>query len=228
MALGSVVIRYPRPAGPYEYELVSGGASQMNDNYDESVDKMSPVDLDELEVIGMPRILADLADGALDDDEANAVADWLLATADEAPPSWVVNRAVRVAGQAVGKDAPRPSIWRHLVAALVYDNRLQPRVAGARAVAIDHPRLMYQAGGIEIDLEVGHSTIAGRLRMLGQVTATEPDLTRAWVIAEGPSGRLETEVDDLGQFSLDNLISGIHRMEIGLAYELIEIPSVQI
>jgi len=200
----------------------------MNDTYDESVDKMSPVDLDELDDVGMPRILADLADGALDDDEANAVADWLLATADEAPPSWVVNRAVRIAGQAVGKDAPRPSIWRHLVAALVYDNRLQPRVAGARAVAIDHPRLMYQAGGIEIDLEVGHSTIAGRLRMLGQVTATEPDLTRAWVIAEGPSGRLETEVDDLGQFSLDGLISGIHRMEIGLAYELIEIPSVQI
>jgi hypothetical protein len=122
----------------------------------------------------------------------------------------------------------QPSIWRRLVAALVYDNRLQPRVAGARALAIEHPRLMYQAGGVEIDLEVGHSTIAGRLRMLGQVTASEPDLTRAWVIAEGPSGRLETEVDDLGQFSLDGLVSGIHRMEIGLAYELIEIPSVTI
>jgi hypothetical protein len=140
----------------------------------------------------------------------------------------VVNRAVRIAGQAVGKEAPRPSIWRRLVAALVYDNRLQPRVAGARGIAIEHPRLLYQAGGVEIDLEVGQSTIAGRLRMLGQVTASEPDLTRAWVIAEGPSGRLETEVDDLGQFSLDGLVSGIHRMEIGLAYELIEIPSVSI
>src|SRR5256714_6408296 len=100
----------------------------MNDNYDERVDKMSA---DELDGLGMPRILADLADGTLDDDEANAVADWLLATADEAPPSWVVNRAVRVAGQAVGQDAPRPSIWRHLVAALVYDNRVEPRAVGA-------------------------------------------------------------------------------------------------
>src|SRR3954465_6299683 len=88
-------------------------------------------DVDEL---GMPRILADLAEGALDDDEANAVADWLLATADEVPPGWVVNRAVRIAGQAVGQDAPRPSTWRRLVAALVYDNRAQPRVAGARGV----------------------------------------------------------------------------------------------
>ena len=48
------------------------------------------------------------------------------------------------------------------------------------------------------------------------------------MIAEGPSGRLVTEVDDLGQFSLDGLVSGVHRMEIGLAYELIEIPAVNI
>jgi hypothetical protein len=197
----------------------------MDKSNDTTVDQTSA---DGFEEFGMPRILADLANGELGDEEANAVADWLLATADEEPPGWVVNRAVRIAGQAVGRDAPRPSIWRRLVAALVYDNRLQPRVAGARAIAIEHPRLMYQAGGVEIDLEVGHSTIAGRLRMLGQVTASEPDLTRAWVIAEGPSGRLETEVDDLGQFSLDGLVSGIHRMEIGLAYELIEIPSVRI
>jgi hypothetical protein len=197
----------------------------MSFDNDTAVDKAG---VDEIDEVGMPRILADLADGILNDEEANDVADWLMATAEEEPPSWVVNRAVRIAGQAVGKDAPRPSIWRRLVAALVYDNRLQPRLSGARAVAIEHPRLMYQAGGVEIDLEVGHSTIAGRLRMLGQVTASEPDLTRAWVIAEGPSGRLETEVDDLGQFALDGLVSGIHRMEIGLAYELIEIPSVQI
>ncbi len=197
----------------------------MDKNSDATVDRASADGFEEVE---MPRILADLADGKIGEEDANAVANWLLATAEEEPPGWVVNRAVRIAGQAVGRDAPRPSIWRKLVAALVYDNRLQPRIAGARSLAIEHPRLMYQAGGVEIDLEVGHSTIAGRLRMLGQVTASEPDLTRAWVIAEGPSGRLETEVDDLGQFSLDGLVSGIHRMEIGLAYELIEIPSVNI
>lgn len=197
----------------------------MDKDHDATVDRAS---VDDLEELGMPRILADLADGELGDEEADAVADWLIATSEEEPPGWVVNRAVRIAGQAVGKDAPRPSIWRKLVAALVYDNRWQPRIAGARAIAIDNPRLMYQAGGVEIDLEVGHSTIAGRLRMLGQVTASEPDLTRAWVIAEGPSGRMEAEVDDLGQFSLDGLVSGVHRMEIGLAYELIEIPAVNI
>jgi hypothetical protein len=193
----------------------------MGSDHDETVDESGFV-------LGMPRVLSDLADGKLGSAETDAVVDWLNASADEEPPHWLVNRAVRVAGQAMGKDAPRPAIWRRLVAALIYDNRLQPRITGARSVALENPRLMYQAGGVEIDLEVGDSMIAGRLRMLGQVTAAEPDLTRAWVIAEGPSGRMESEVDDLGQFSLDGLVSGIHRMEIGLAYELIEIPSVKI
>jgi hypothetical protein len=174
----------------------------------------------------MPRILADLADGSLDDEDANAVAAWLLATADEEPPSWMVNRAVRIVGQVIGHEAPRPSAWRRLVAALVHDTRLQPRLAGARAVGLEQHRLLYQAGGTKIDLEVGDSRITDRLRLLGQVTATEPDLARAWVIAEGPAGRFEAEVDALGQFSLDGLLSGVHRLEIGLAYELIEIPAV--
>jgi hypothetical protein len=64
--------------------------------------------------------------------------------------------------------------------------------------------------------------------MLGQVTADDPTLTQAWVIAEGASGHLESEVDEVGQFALDGLVSGSHRIEIGLAYELIGIPSVHL
>lgn len=180
------------------------------------------------EELHVPRALHDLAEGRLTEAEADTVVAWLETGGLEEAPPWVVNRAVRIAGQALGGEAPRPAMWRRLVAALVYDNRLQPRLAGARSVGLDHPRLMYEAGGIEIDLEVGDSSIAGRLRMLGQVTATEPDLVRAWVVVDGPSGRLETEVDDLGQFAVDGLASGAHRMEIGLTYELIEIPEVRL
>src|SRR5918998_1768408 len=70
---------------------------------------------------------------ALGDADADAVADWLLVTADEAPPSWVVNRAVRIAGQARSQEVPRPAAWRRLVAALVHDTRPQPRPPGAPA-----------------------------------------------------------------------------------------------
>src|SRR4051812_48063861 len=103
--------------------------------------------------LGMPRILIELADGNLGAEAANAVADWLLAAADEEPPSWAVNRAVRIAGQARGQEAPQPPAWRRIVAALVFDTRLQPRFAGARAVAVERRRMRYQAGGTEIDLE---------------------------------------------------------------------------
>ena len=179
-------------------------------------------------VAGMPRILADLADGRLSGPEVDAVVDWLRASEEPGPPPWVVNRAVRIGRQAEDGREARTAIWRRLVAALVYDNRLHARAAGARAMAIDQLRLMYQAGGIEIDLEVTESSIAGRLRMLGQVTAEPPDLTQAWVAVEGPAGRIEGGIDELGQFALDGLVSGRHRIEIGLTYELIEIPEVQI
>jgi hypothetical protein len=175
---------------------------------------------------GIPRILADLADGRLGEADTEAVLTMLRADAVE-PPPWLVNRAVRIARPAE-REPGRPAEWRRLIASLVYDNRLQARLTGARAVGAEQPRLMYQAGGMEIDLELGESTIAGRLRMLGQVTADESDVTRAGVIADGPSGRFETEVDDLGQFVLDGLVGGHHRMEIGLTYELIEIPDVQL
>ena len=191
--------------------------------------------IDELDVedeapdpVGMPRILLDLADGRLDAVEAEAVVDWLQAVEETEPPPWVVNRAVRIARQAEAGRPARPAAWRRLVATLVYDNRLEPRRAGARAVALDRPRLLYQAGGIEIDLEVGDSSIAGRVRMIGQVTASEPDLAQAWVAAEGPAGRTQAEVDDVGQFVLDDLPNGHHRLEIGLTYELIEIPDLQL
>ncbi len=176
--------------------------------------------------LGMPRILADLADGKLSVSEAAAVADWLLVTTDEAAPVWLVNRAVRIAGRPLLQQAPRPSIWRRLVAALVCDTRLQPRPVGARAVAVEPRRLLYRVGSTEIDLEIGPSQITGRLRMLGQVTAGTTDLARAWVASDGPSGRLEADVDSLGQFLLDGLAQGVHRLEIGVADDLIEIPAV--
>jgi hypothetical protein len=180
------------------------------------------------ESAGMPRILVDLADGRLDSASVDAVVEWLRSSDDTEPPARLLNRAVRIPHQAEADQGGRPAMWRRLVAALVYDTRLQPGLAGARAATVEEPRLMYQAGGIEIDLEIGQSSIAGRLRMLGQVTSGEPNASGAWVLAEGPSGSTETEVDHLGQFVLDGLLAGRHRMEIDLRHQVIEIPEVHI
>ena len=178
---------------------------------------------------GIPRILQDLADGGLDPTEAEAVVAWLDASA-EAPPSWVTNRAIRIGRRA---EADRPAgrtPMRWLQAALVFDSRRSPRLAGARAAAagLEAPRLRYEAGGAEIDLELGEAGAGGRTRVLGQVTAGEPDLAGARVIAEGRGGRAEAEVDDLGQFVLDGLGEGAYRLTVGLRYDLIEIPTLEL
>jgi len=86
--------------------------------------------------------------------------------------------------------------------------------------------LLYQAGTIELDLEISRSKIAGRLRLLGQVTTGEPSLTQVGVTVEGPSGHLQSETDDLGQFMFERLLAGDHRLTIALAYESIDIPRV--
>ena len=174
------------------------------------------------------RILADLADGRLTESEADTVVAWVTAAGLEDVPPWVVNRAVLIARQATAHRAPRPTLWRRLVAALVYDNRLQPRAAGARSVNPGPPRLLYQAGGVDIDLELGDSTLAGRVRVLGQIAAGTADLDPAWVAIDGPSGHREAPVDALGQFALDGLAHGPHRLEVRLVSELIEIPDLRL
>lgn len=126
----------------------------------------------------------------------------------------------------VDQSRPHLARWRRRAAMLVYDSRQDPRTPGSRGVAIGDPRLMYQAGQVQVDLEVRPSAIPGRLRVLGQVTADTAELAHAWIIVEGASGRRECEIDALGQFLLDGLVPGPHRMEVGLAYELVEIPAL--
>ena len=123
---------------------------------------------------------------------------------------------------------PRPTLWRRLAAALVSDTRLHPSAAGARARATEPPRLRYAAGGIEIDLEVGDGARAGRVDLLGQVTTTDADLERAGVAVDGPSGHREARLDELGQFALEGLAHGPHRLEVRLVAALIEIPDLRL
>lgn len=177
---------------------------------------------------GVPRILSDLAEGHLTGTETAAVVAWITAAGLENVPPWILNRAVGIAGQTGAREPSRPVLWRRLVGPLVYDTRLQLRAAGARSAVRDHPRVRYEADFVEIDLEVGQSARAHQVRLLGHVTAAERDLVGAWVTIDGPSGHRGGTVDELGQFSLDGLVPGVHRMEIGLATELIEISELRL
>ena len=175
---------------------------------------------------GVPRILLDLAEGSLTPAEAETVVDWLTATGLETVPPWVVNRAVRIAGHAVAGAVPQRTPWRRLIATLLYDTRLQPGTAGVRSIDLDRRRVLYKVGGVEINLKLVESSLVDRIRVLGLVVTTTPNLARAWISLDGASGHLEAPVSELGLFSLDGLATGAHRMHLNLVDELIEIPEL--
>ena len=118
--------------------------------------------------------------------------------------------------------------WRRTIAALVYDSQRQRPVAGARAVVTTERRLLFETDDLAIDLEVDRDRTTRRLRLLGQIMADQPHRVPAWVIATGASGYLETETDDLGQFALEGLVAGTHRLVIGLTHDVIELPMLQL
>ena len=123
-------------------------------------------------------------------------------------------------------DGLRSTAGPRTVAAPAYDSERCAGPTGTRALARWRRRLLYRAGRVEVDLQVGRSKIAGRLRLLGQVTTGEPSVSPIEVTVDGPSGHLTRETDDTGLFMLDRLVAGDHHLSIGLVNEVIEIPGV--
>ena len=76
--------------------------------------------------------------------------------------------------------------------------------------------LAVSSGTIDLDVEISRSKLPGRLRLLGQVTTGEPSLTQVKVTIEGPSGHLQRETDDLGQFMFERLLAGDHQLTVTL------------
>jgi len=117
-----------------------------------------------------------------------------------------------------------PPTWRRLDATLAYDSRERP-VLGVRAIGARFPRLVYQAEGYEIDLQIRPGSRADRVRLLGQVLDDfEP--CSGWVILENARGFVKTGLDECGHFVIDGLVVGWHRFEVSLPHATIEIPSV--
>jgi len=114
------------------------------------------------------------------------------------------------------------------VAALVHDSQRHHPIMGIRSIRTPKRRLLFEVDGISVDLEVNGSKTDGRLRLLGQIMAGEPHQDPAWVLIAGASGCLESETDDLGQFSLDGLLAGAHHIAVGLTHDVIDIPTLQL
>lgn len=119
---------------------------------------------------------------------------------------------------------PRPPT----IATLMYDSECGPRSVGARSLVRWRRRLIYGVGGIEVDLEIGPSRGAGYLRLLGQVTTGAPGSVVVWVSTDGPTGRVQVEADEVGQFTFDRLLAADYRVTVILSHRVIALPWVPV
>jgi hypothetical protein len=88
--------------------------------------------------------------------------------------------------------------------------------------------LVYRAGTVEIDLEIGPSKADGYLRVLGQVMTGESSLAQAWVTTDGLTGCLRVEADDVGQFAFGRLLAADYRVTVALSHRVIVLPWVPV
>lgn len=138
-------------------------------------------------------------------------------------------RGVSGMGRAATTRGASPSGMRgRLVAMPVFDSRVGPQASGVRGLRTAFPRLMYAAGGFEVDVQIRPCSTAGPFRLLGQVLDRDFEPCAGRVRIEGAYGAVETDLDNCGHFAVDGLTPSGHRLEIRLADVLIEIPTVYI
>ena len=130
-------------------------------------------------------------------------------------------------GNHVPRDGVEPArMWRRLDATLVYDSRLAAPMTGVRAARPGFPRLIFEAAGYEIDLQVRLGQTAGRVRVLGQVLDDDREPCSGWVGIDGTRGFVKVGLDECGHFAIDGLTPGGHWLEVELPRARIALPPV--
>jgi len=172
------------------------------------------------------RLLLDLGQDRLADEDIEALEVCLRADGLMSPPPWVRRRAERIASHG------RPTRWldvpRRFVAKLAFDSQAQPQYVGLRAAHTRIRRLLFQAEGLEVDLEVTPTNTPERVRLAGQVTAAGSDPSAGFLRLSTAAGDWTTPFDESGEFWLDNLTTGAYRLEVSVGDRVVEIPVLPI
>jgi hypothetical protein len=150
------------------------------------------------------------------------------------PPAWVVARAFDL----FERREPAPSVWERMTAALTFDSRLQPALAGARDAGSGSFQLAFTAGELSVDLlcEPG----PGSWRITGQALApAAPEL--GWRVRVVPAGYatpapspaaagapVETETGALGEFDLAGLPPGRYQLTLRESQREVVLPEIEL
>ena len=111
------------------------------------------------------RLLEAVAEARADALELEVFEQALRADGLEEPPTWVVQRAIRIARKV--REFPQPGLpgrVRRVVAQLLYDSWVQPAPLGVRGSERGARRLLYQGETVGVDLEIRrHVALVGQI-----------------------------------------------------------------
>ena len=147
------------------------------------------------------------------------------------PPTWVKRRAVNLFKQYGPR--PRPTLLERIAAALVFDNGLQPQLAGVRgATAAPSRQMLFTAGDIDVDVRTEPTEEQDKVTLIGQVlpqSAGAVSLGGVEVhLLHARRDLFSKMTDELGEFTIGRLPHGRYRLLIRLPDKEIEIPGIEI
>lgn len=142
-----------------------------------------------------------------------------VAAGDESvePPAWVFNRAVRLFE---ARRTARGIVERagHLLAALIFDSRQRPVLAGVRASAADARQLLYRAEDYSIDLQVAApaqagAAVTGQLLREGEMRFESVARLPLALLREGRVVKAAA-TNERGEFTISDLDAGQYDLRI--------------
>jgi hypothetical protein len=138
------------------------------------------------------------------------------------PPASVFQRAFDL----FERPATRPSLLERVVASLAFDSRLNMMPAMARASTGASFNLVFTAAQTSIYLWCEFDGV--RWQVTGQVQAEQANSTFESVLAIREGGKVQTEVDEDGEFRLSDLTSGRYDLVLPGAVQEVFIPAVSL
>lgn len=165
-------------------------------------------------------------DNLLSDDALSALVHRAQTALPDAPPA-LLRAALGLWTTAHAPSALRSAL-RQVMAVLSFDSwALSPQAAGMRGVAGDSRHLLFSAEGRDVDLRIARGEGGGWL-LAGQVLGPDESGRIALSPAAGGAALHSADLDDLGEFHLDNVAAGSWRLTLETPGQIVELPPIDV
>jgi|SRR5579871_4198713 len=144
-----------------------------------------------------------------------------LHSQNQSAPEWVLQRAINLFRSA----KTRETRWQSILAALVYDSRIQALPAGARDLQQTAFKLLFEAEIAHVDLLCERES-PENWTLSGQVLSGAPPELGWKVLLKTDSREQNTQTDVLGEFHLTGLEPGNYTLVLQESDQEIVLPSI--